>query len=79
MTSFLPTRIFESPYTSDANGMFESPIGKFTVSRHFSTSGDGKSLLHNNIDKSSLQRHSGAPICTNMDAVGFNLFPIKLL
>lgn len=83
VTSLIPSmRSNVNRYDTDLtnlNEMFDSSIGKFTVSRHFSTSGDGKSLLHNTIDKSSLQRHAGAPLCSNLEASDFNPFPIKLL
>jgi hypothetical protein len=53
--------------------------GKLTASRHF-TSGNGNSLLHSSVNKSILQsRHTGAPLCSKIDSLEADGFPIRLL
>ena len=46
-----------------------------SISRNFSTSGDGKSLLHQSLDRKIIERNSGAPIRStiNLSNNGENL------
>lgn len=63
----------------DHSGNLVAP-GRITISRNFSTSGDGKSLLHQTFDTKIVGRHSGAPLRTAIN-IGNHLesFPTGLL
>ena len=63
---------------SHAN-MMES--GRVTISRNFSASGGGKSLLHQTFDTKTLGRNSGAPVRSayNINATNLESFPSGML
>jgi len=52
--SILPFKTFGDSYDHQQSHV--------SISRNFSTSGDGKSLLHQSLDRKILERNSGAPI-----------------
>ncbi|RNA12176.1 voltage-dependent calcium channel type D subunit alpha-1-like, partial [Brachionus plicatilis] len=62
----------------DISGNLVNP-NRITISRNFSTSGDGKSLLHQTFDTKIIGRHSSAPLRTALN-IGNNLeaFPAGL-
>lgn len=53
---------------------------RITISRNFSTSGDGKSLLHQTFDTKILERNAGAPLRSAVNIRNhFESFPTGLL
>lgn len=63
----------------DISGHLVNP-NRITISRNFSTSGDGKSLLHQTFDTKIIGRHSGAPLRTAINiGNAMETFPSGLL
>ena len=49
-----------------------------SISRNFSTSGDGKSLLHQSFDSKILERNSGAPLRSTINSANVENLPSSL-
>lgn len=63
---------------------FGDPINyeaqQVSISRNFSTTGEGKSLLHQSLDRKIIERNSGAPLRTTISSLAVNSenFPSSL-
>lgn len=86
VSNFLPFKSANSSLNRHSNmnefsstNMIES--GRVTISRNFSASGGGKSLLHQTFDTKTLGRNSGAPVRSafNINAINLESFPSGIL
>jgi hypothetical protein len=52
---------------------------QISISRNFTTSGDGKSLLHQSLDRKIVERHAGAPLRSTINSLNnFDNLPSSL-
>ena len=70
VSSILPFKGLGHPMRNDHSMAVDGLMtgGRITVSRNFTTSGDGKSLLHQTLDTKVVGRDSGAPLRTTLNA-----------
>lgn len=88
VSSILPFKSFyyDAPMHHHQTQLSEHPSvsnmdpRRITISRNFSTSGDGKSLLHQTFDKKILERNAAAPLRTAVNMRNnFESLPAGLL